>query len=146
MYFYITLILALVLDTITKLSAQIFLTEKINIFWDFVFLQYFVNTWIAFSIQLPSFLLKILTIVLIIVIFYYYKTEKKQYQNNQYFDISFWLILWWALGNAYERIFHEEVIDFLWVKYFSIMNFADIFISVWAILYIYLMYKNTKNK
>lgn len=146
MYFYITLILALLIDTITKLSAQNYLTEKINILWDFVFLQYILNTWIAFSIQLPSIVLKVLTIVLIIVIFYYYKTEKKLYKNNKLLDISFWLILWWALGNAYERILHEQVIDFLWVKYFAIMNFADVFISLGAIIYIYLMYMNHKNK
>ena len=146
MYFYITLILVLTLDAITKLSAQMFLSEKINIFWDFVFLQYILNTGIAFSIQIPTLILKILTIVLIIGIFYYYKTEKKIYKNNKIHDISFWLILWWALWNAYERIFYEQVIDFLWVKYFSIMNFADIFISLWAILYIYFIYKNSKNK
>lgn len=146
MYFYITLIITLVIDTITKLWAQNYLTEKINILWDFVFLQYIVNTWIAFSIQLSPLLLKIMTIVLIIAIFYYYKTEKKVEKNKKLFDISFWLILWWALWNAYERIFHEQVIDFLWVKYFSIMNFADIFISLWAILYIYIVYKNSKTK
>lgn len=146
MYFYITLIIALAVDTITKLSAQYYLTEKINILWDFVFLEYALNTWIAFSIQLPIILLKILTIVLIIAIFYYYKTEKKLQKNNKLLDVSFWLILWWALWNAYERVMYEQVIDFLWVKYFAVMNFADIFISLWAILYIFFMYKNNKNK
>lgn len=146
MYFYSTLIIALIIDAITKISAQNYLTEKIDILWDFVFLQYILNPWIAFSIQIPTSILKILTIVLIIAIFYYYKTEKKEYKNSKIFDISFWLIIWWALWNAYERIIHEQVIDFLWVKYFSIMNFADIFISIWAFLYIYFTYKNNKNK
>ena len=146
MYFYLTLGLALAIDTITKFSAQYYLTEKINLLWDFVFLQYILNTGIAFSIQLPIFLLKILTIVLIIAIFYYYKAEKKLYQNNKLLDVSFWLILWWALWNAYERVMYEQVIDFLWIKYFAVMNFADIFISLWAILYIFFMYKNNKNK
>ena len=146
MYFYTSLILSLIIDTVTKLSAQTYLTEKINILWDFVFLQYILNTWIAFSIQLPTILLKTLTIVLIIGIFIYYKTERKQIKNTKIFDISFWLILWWALGNAYERIRHEQVIDFLWIKYFSIMNFADIFISLWALLYIFILYKNSSKK
>jgi signal peptidase II len=146
MYFYTSLILSLVIDTVTKLSAQNYLTEKINILWDFVFLQYILNTWIAFSIQLPTILLKTLTIVLIIGIFIYYKTERKLIKNTKNFDISFWLILWWALGNAYERIRYEQVIDFLWIKYFSIMNFADIFISIWALLYIFILYKNSSKK
>lgn len=146
MFFYTTLVLTIVIDTITKISAQNYLTEKINLLWDFLFLQYILNTWIAFSIQLPVFLLKILTIVLIIAIFYYYKTEKKLQKNNKLLDVSFWLILWGALWNAYERVMHEQVIDFLWVKYFAVMNFADIFISLWSILYIFFMYKNSKNK
>jgi lipoprotein signal peptidase len=146
MYFYTSLILSLVIDTVTKLSAQNYLTEKINILWDFVFLQYILNTWIAFSIQLPTILLKTLTIVLIIGIFIYYKTERKLIKNTKNFDISFWLILWWSLGNAYERIRYEQVIDFLWIKYFSIMNFADIFISIWALLYIFILYKNSSKK
>jgi signal peptidase II len=145
MYFYTTLIITLLLDTITKLSAQYYLTEKINLLWDFLFLKYIENTWIAFSIQIPTFFLKILTIVLIIGIFYYYKSEKKQYQDFKLYDIAFWLILWGALGNAYERIFHEKVIDFLWVQYFSIMNFADIAISLGAGLFIFLTYKVSKK-
>ena len=145
MYFYITLILTLIIDSITKLSAQYYLTHKIPLLWDFVFLQYIENTWIAFSIQIPTFFLKILTIVLIIAIFYYYKSEKKQYQNSKLYDVAFWLILWGALGNAYERILNEKVIDFLWVQYFSIMNFADIAISIGAGLFIFLIYKTRKK-
>jgi len=140
MYFYTTLILTLIIDTITKLSAQYYLTEKVPLLWDFIFLKYIENTWIAFSIQIPTFFLKILTIVLIIGIFIYYKSEKKQYQNSKIYDIAFWFILWWALWNAYERIFHEKVIDFLGVQYFSIMNFADIAITIGAGLFIYLIY------
>lgn len=145
MYFYTTLIITLLIDTITKLSAQYYLTEKINLLWDFLFLKYIENTWIAFSIQIPTFFLKIMTIVLIIGIFYYYKSEKTQYPDSKLYDIAFWLILWGALGNAYERIFHEKVIDFLWVQYFSIMNFADIAISLGAGLFIFLTYKVSKK-
>jgi len=132
MYFYITLIFTIVLDTVSKLSAKNYLTEEISLLWDFVFLRYVENTGIAFSIQLPSLVLKTLTIVLIIGIFYYYKIEKKQFHNSKIYDLAFWLILWGALWNAYERVFHEKVIDFLWVQYFSVMNLADIAISLGA--------------
>lgn len=145
MYFYTTLILTLIADTISKLIAENHLSEKIYLLSDFVFLQYVENTWIAFSIQIHPVLLKIMTIVLIIAIFYYYKSEKKQYQNSSIYDIAFGLILWWALGNAYERIFYEKVIDFLWIQYFSIMNLADIAISVGAGLFILLIYKTSKK-
>ena len=144
MYFYIAFILALALDSITKLLAQSYLTDTKNILWDFVFLKYAENTGIAFSIQIPTQLLKILTIVLIIGIFYYYKQERKLYSSTKLIDISFGLILGWAIGNAYERVIHEKVIDFFGIQYFAIFNIADVAISMWAILYMVLLYKNKK--
>lgn len=144
MYFYIAFIFALALDSITKLLAQNYLTDTKNILWDFVFLKYAENTGIAFSIQIPTQLLKILTIVLIIGIFYYYKQERKLYSSTKLIDISFGLILGWAIGNAYERVIHEKVIDFFGIQYFAIFNIADVAISMWAILYMVLLYKNKK--
>lgn len=139
--FYIIIIISLVFDLITKNIALNFLNEKIDIFWNFFYLQYFENTWIAFSMQLPF--IKIITIILIIWIFYYYFKEEKK-KNSKLVDISFWLILWWAIWNWFERICNSKVIDFIWVKYFSIFNFADFFISIWAFLYIIYIFKNKK--
>ncbi len=144
--FYIILIPWIILDFITKNLANTYLQNKISILWDFFYLQYAENTWIAFSIQIPSFFLKTLTLTLIIAIFYYYKTEKKkispQKKQNLLLDISFWLILAGAIWNAIWRIFHSYVIDFIWIQYFSIFNMADIYINLWALLYIYLLIKN----
>lgn len=139
--FYIIIIISLVFDLITKNIALNFLNEKIDIFWNFFYLEYFENTWIAFSMQLPF--IKIITIILIIWIFYYYFKEEKK-KNSKLVDISFWLILWWAIWNWFERIFNSKVIDFIWVKYFSIFNFADFFISIWAFLYIIYILKIKK--
>ena len=44
------------------------------------------------------------------------------------------LIFSGAISHAYERIFHGQVVDFIAVKYFAILNFADIFISIGAFL------------
>ncbi|MCP4523519.1 MAG: signal peptidase II, partial [Candidatus Gracilibacteria bacterium] len=89
----------------------------------------------------PTSLLKIVTIVLIIAIFYYYKTEKKLYTHQKIYDISFGCILGGALGNAYERVVYEKVIDFFAVQHFSIFNFADTAISIGALLFLYLLFK-----
>lgn len=142
--FYTIIIIWIILDLFTKNLASIYLQDKIQLIWDFVYFQYVENTWIAFSIQLPILLLKIITIILIISIFYYYRTERKKIEKSQLLDISFWLILAWAIGNWIERIFNSKVIDFIWVKYFSIFNLADAFITIWAMLYIYFLYKNKK--
>ncbi len=134
--FYITIITWIIFDLYSKYLAKIHLKEKINIIWDFFYLKYVENTWIAFSIQIPILILKILTIILIFWIFYYYLKEEAK-KKKLIIDLSFWLILAWAIWNWIERVLNSKVIDFLWVNYFSIFNLADIFITIWAILYIY---------
>ncbi len=149
--FYWIFITWIVLDAITKYSAQqYFLSQcgwslcndhSISLLWDFLYLDLHYNSWIAFGIQLPF--LKVLTIALIICIYYYYRTERNKETdayNKKIFDISFWSILAGAIGNGFERIAYEQVIDFIWVKYFSIFNLADIFITLWALWLIYYYY------
>lgn len=125
----------LALDFTTKNLASQFLWETKYIFWDFFYLQLLKNPWIAFSIWVPSFALKSITIVLIFLIVYYYKKQEAS-KNKWYIDIAFILIIAGALWNAYERIFIWEVIDFIGIKYFSVFNFADMYISLWVIIYI----------
>lgn len=139
--FYTILFSWIILDYLSKQLAFMYLQDKINLLWDFVYFQYILNPWIAFWIKVYPLLLKIATISLIILIFYYYRHEKKE-NNSKLLDISFWLIIWWAIWNAIERVFYGNVIDFIWVKYFSIFNLADTFISIWAIIYIYILFKN----
>lgn len=141
MIFYISLIISLLIDLSTKYIAFNYLNEKIEIIWNYFYLQYFENTWIAFSMQLPY--IKITTIILILWIFYYYFKEERK-NNNIIIDLSFWLILWWAIWNWIERIINSKVIDFIWIKNFSIFNMADIFISIWAIIYTVYILKNNK--
>ncbi len=140
--FYSVIILWVILDLFTKNLANIYLQKKINILWDFLSLKYVENTWIAFSTQIPG--LKYLTIILIIAIFYYYFLERKKEKKKKLFDLSFWLILAWAIWNWIERIFDSRVIDFISVKYFSVFNLADSFITIWAIIYMYILFKNKK--
>lgn len=140
--FYIIVITWVVLDIATKKIASIYLLEKINIISNFFYLQFTLNPWIAFWIKVNPLFLKILTIFLIIIIFYYYKIEEKK-ENSKLFDISFALILSWAIWNWIERVLNWNVIDFLWVKYFSIFNLADSFITIGAIIYFYIIYKNS---
>jgi len=141
MYFYITIIITVIIDLITKLVALNYLQDKIKIIWEYLFLQYYENTGIAFSINIPF--IKVLTIILIIWIFYYYFKEEKS-KNSKLIDLSFWLILWWAIWNWIERVFNWKVIDFIGIKYFSIFNMADIFISLWAIILLISILKDNK--
>jgi len=139
---YLIIIIWVILDLFTKNLALNNLQEKVNLFSNFLYFKYVENTWVAFSLQIPE--LKYFTIILIILIFYYYFSERKVIKNKKLIDLSFWLILAWAIWNWYERILNEKVIDFIWVKYFSVFNLADIFITIWAIIYLYVLFKNKK--
>ena len=143
--FYLILIIWVVLDLSTKNLALNYLQERVDVLGSFLYLEYVENTWIAFSIQIPTFFLKILTISLIIWIFYYYISEKSKLETNKLLDLGFWLILAWAIWNAFERIFNEKVIDFIGVKYFAIFNLADSFITIGAMIYLYFLYKISKK-
>lgn len=141
MIFYLTIIATVLIDFLTKSLASTYLQEKVSVLWDFLFLKYYENTGIAFSINIPF--LKLITIILILWIFYYYFKEEKN-KNSKYIDISFWLIIGWAIWNWIERVFFSKVIDFIWVQNFSIFNLADSFITIGAIMYLIILYKNNK--
>ena len=168
--FYLIIIIWIIIDLSTKNLALNYLQERVDIFWSFLYLEYVENTGIAFSIQIPTFFLKILTISLIIWIFYYYRSERNKlnvipakagiYKNvdtSDWFlpsqewqakllDLSFWLILAWAIWNWVERILEWKVIDFIGVKYFAVFNLADSFITIGAIIYLYVLYKTSKKQ
>jgi signal peptidase II len=82
--------------------------------------------------------LKFITIILISFIFYYYK--KYEDTKNSLINIGYWLLIWGAIWNAIGRIFQNGVIDFIWIKYFSVFNIADIAISAGILLLIYIHY------
>lgn len=123
------------IDLLSKYYASIFLQEKYSVFWDIFFLRYIENIGIAFSVPITWFPLKILTIVILSYLVFYYITQEKS-KKNTLIDLSFIFIFSWWMWNAYERIFHERVIDFIGIQYFAIFNLADVFITFWVILYI----------
>ncbi|MDD3301955.1 MAG: signal peptidase II [Candidatus Gracilibacteria bacterium] len=53
--------------------------------------------------------------------------------------MSFVLIISGALGNAWERVFLGRVTDFIGVKYFSVFNLADTYITLGMIIYFVLV-------
>lgn len=129
------IIWVIILDLFTKNLAREYFQNQINLIWDYLYFKYVLNNWIAFWIQLTWLWLKIITIILVIIIWmYYFLVESKR--REILITIAFWLILGGAMANGYERIFHEVVIDFIWMKYFSVFNIADICISLWVVIYL----------
>lgn len=102
---------------------------------DFFSIHLSYNSGIAFSLPIRGLILQIITLLLIGGILYQYFSVEYP-KKSKLLDAGYVLVLSWALSHAYERIFVGHVVDFIAVKYFAILNIADIFISVWAFLLI----------
>lgn len=141
--FYLIATFSIIIDLTSKNIAKSFLlNNQINLIYDILVLKLIKNTGIAFNIPLEWIFLKIVTIILISAItFYYFRFEKKTISNK----LAFWLIIGWAIGNWWERVFNWVVIDFISVKYFAIFNFADIFINIWVLILIISYFLKNKN-
>lgn len=134
---YICFIISLIgLDFISKYWAENILSGEIIIISWVVSFQYAQNIGIAFSIPITWFVLKILTVILISgIIWYYWKEEK--WKKSHILDLSYSLIIAWALWNAWERLFRWYVTDMIAVEHFAIFNLADSYITLWAIGILY---------
>lgn len=132
------------IDLFTKYLSNIYLQDKINVIWNFFYLKFIYNYWIAFSIPITWIILKIITIIIITILGYYYITQEKK-KNNKLIDYWFVLVISWALWNWYERIFNWKVIDFLAINNFSIFNLADVYITLGVLLYLYSLYSDNKK-
>jgi len=117
------------------------------IFWEYFWFQLSHNNGVAFSLPITGLPLQIITVILVIGILYQYLREEYQ-KKSLLLDIGFIFIISWALSHAYERIFIGHVVDFIAVKYFAILNFADIFISVWVFLIVcfYVFFQEPRRK
>ena len=106
--------------------------QYVPLFSDILGLELSYNTGIAFSLPIRWILLQVITILVIAAIVYNY-IRIEYPKTSKLLDIGYVLILWWAISHAYERIVFGYVVDFIAVKYFAILNFADIFISIGAL-------------
>ncbi len=120
------------------LSKQYFVSilsdgKTISLFKDIFSLKLAYNRWVAFSLPISGLFLQILTILIIGFLWkHFYQVEYPK--KSRLLDFWYMLIFSGAISHAYERIFHGQVVDFIAVKYFAILNFADIFISIGAFL------------
>jgi len=145
----IILLICLLLDQITKNIATMnynLLKDGIYLF-DYLNLVYVENRGVSFGFFAEhdkSFYFGILSIIISTYILYLiYKSET----NIEIVGLS--MILSGALGNGFDRIYYQYVIDFLDFHFqnyhWPAFNFADLFISTGAILFVISLVKNSKN-
>lgn len=147
-YLILGIILVLI-DQITK-----FLFNNINFTNQYFGLVSGKNYGSAFSLfsNIPYYsqIIAIISIILIVILY----LNKKHFEVNIYSKLSLITFISGIIGNFIDRILFGYVRDFLFIKDFSIFNFADIYLSVGIILLIYSEFvehqkkskKNTKKK
>jgi signal peptidase II len=129
------------IDQISKIYFKDF-PGKISIIKDWIYLISAQNKGIAFSVEIPLFIVKVISIFVIFYFIYdlFWKNNK---QNIIAMGKS--LIIGGAIGNLIDRIFYGYVTDFIAISNFTIFNLADAFIFSGFILIILFLKKNNKN-
>lgn len=138
-----SIVVLVCIDFFSKQYIESIFAENLHqyfpILWEYLGIRLSYNTGIAFSLPVTGLPLQIITLILIVWLFFYY--FRVEYPKHAWLlDVGYSLILAWALSHAYERIFVGHVIDFISVKYFAILNFADIFISIGACFIFFIYY------
>lgn len=119
--------------------------ENYKIFGDWLTLSFTKNYNIAFSLPINGpwllpiiFLITISLIILVIKIIY---QEKKV----SFSAVFLTFIVFGAISNMIDRLLYGYVIDYLAIKKFSILNLADVMISLGAILFLKQKYLTNTN-
>lgn len=107
--------------------------ESINVIDGFFYLTSHRNTGAAWGmLEGQMWLFYIVTLVVIAGILYYYHKHAK---GNKLFSASLMVLLGGAVGNFIDRIFRQEVVDFLQFTFFNfIFNIADAALTIGVIM------------
>lgn len=150
-FYYIIALLAVLADQWTKwlIVKNMELGERITVIENFLYITSHRNRGAAWGIlQGQMWFFYVITVIVIIAIIYYLK---KSEMESPLFKFSLALMLGGAIGNFIDRVFRQEVVDFIHTYPFGynfpIFNIADsaLVIGV-AILIIYMLLEEKKEK
>lgn len=140
LYTWVTLIVVLVLDRLSKWVVQSNMTlgESRVVIPGFFHLTYILNPGAAFGmLQGQKWVLVTVSVIVLAALFYF---QRKVPQGQRLMRVSMGLIGGGALGNLWDRLLTGKVIDFLDFKVWSyIFNIADSMIVIGGILLIILL-------
>ncbi len=125
---WVTLLLLLAVDRLTKRLTLQFLTDKDYIVAPFLHLRYVQNTGAAFGVLQGGNL--ILIVITLLIVGYLLKSWKELCAYGPWVQWGLVLILGGALGNLYDRITLGFVVDFVDLRVWPVFNAADSFITV----------------
>lgn len=142
-YFLLSVVLffAYVIDRVSKYAALHSFEETRVLISDVLEIAFVQNPDYFFYFSLPRLLMVTMIIALMVVLLWIVVQEYVQGHRWHVAALSFMLI--GAFSNLWDRLQHGFVIDFIRVPFWSVFNFADMYIVGGAVV---LMWKLMKKK
>lgn len=135
--YFASLITLFVLDRLSK----IFIIKYKPSYGD-GFIDLHINQNIAFSIPMSEIILyPLLAIIFIVLIYVWLKSFKKQ----QYLIWPLGFLIIGAVSNILDRFYYGGVVDFINIKFFTVFNLSDIYISIAVVWLVLLQFNKKKN-
>lgn len=125
-------VITITIDQLIKLFIKTNITKDIVIIPKIFKITNVINTGAAFSILKNNNTLLILITIIILVLLNYY--IKKNNIENDYFELG--IILGGIVGNLFDRLLYNGVIDYIEISNFPVFNLADSLIALGIILLI----------
>ena len=125
-------VITIIIDQLIKLFIKTNITKDIVIIPKIFKITNVINTGAAFSILKNNNILLILITIIILVLLNYY--IKKNNIENDYFELG--IILGGIVGNLFDRLLYNGVIDYIEISNFPVFNLADSLIVLGIILLI----------
>ncbi len=125
-------VITITIDQLIKLFIKTNITKDIVIIPKIFKITNVINTGAAFSILKNNNTLLILITIIILVLLNYY--IKKNNIENDYFELG--IILGGIVGNLFDRLLYNGVIDYIEISNFPVFNLADSLIVLGIILLI----------
>lgn len=129
MFYYLIALFIILLDQLTKwlIVSRMYLGESIPVIENFLYITSHRNKGAAWGIlQGQMWLFYVITVIVIVAIMYYLH---KAVKGKRLLGVSLSLMLGGAIGNFIDRIFRQEVVDFIHTYIFSynfpVFNIAD---------------------
>lgn len=142
-------IIVFIIDLISKIIVNTYLSSKITIINHFFYLDKVYNTGVSFGMFKNSqIIIVILTCIILFFLIKYIKSLKMNTRNT----IACSLLFGGIIGNLFDRVFYGYVNDFLSFQfgnyYFPVFNIADISICIGMFLIILAIFlkEDTKEK
>ena len=125
---YLTAIFFVVIDRLLKMIAHNFLDgRKIDLLGDYFNFQLAKNYHIAFSLPISGMVLSIFIFILICGLLFILISETKK--QRFFISAALTFLTIGAISNFTDRLLYGYVIDYLYLKYFTVFNIADAMIT-----------------